>query len=128
MTDTTETTPTAADKTAVFDVLAELGIATVTVSFDGYGDSGQVEMIEAFDAAKIPTALPDNRPVSFRGEETGLREAIETLAYECLEAEEPGWELDEGSYGTFVFSVAERTIVLEHNARVSEVVTAHHRF
>jgi hypothetical protein len=128
MTDTTVTTPAATDKLAVFDALAELGIDRVTVIFDGYGDSGQIESIDAFAASQTPAVLPDNRPVPFHGEEIRLREAIEALAYDCLEASEPGWENNEGAYGTFVFTVADRTIALEHNARVSDVVTIRDRF
>ncbi len=36
-----------ANKTAVFDALAAAGITIVIVVFDGYGDSGQIEDIEA---------------------------------------------------------------------------------
>ena len=40
----------AANKDALFDALAAAGIETVTVTFDGYGDSGQIEDIEAGQA------------------------------------------------------------------------------
>jgi hypothetical protein len=125
---TTETDTNAADKIAVFDVLAEIGIHTVTVAFDGYGDSGQIEGIEAFDAESNPVPLPDNRPVRLSAEETNLREAIETLSYACLEETQAAWENDEGAYGTFVFGVPDRSITLDHNARFTDVVTSHHRF
>jgi hypothetical protein len=133
MTDTTEAQPTDADtspaeKNAVFDLLAEIGIHTVTVAFDGYGDSGQIEGIEAFVAERTPAVLPDNRPVRFRGEETSLREAIETMAYAYLEATHGGWENDDGAFGTFVFSVPDRMIALEHNVRFTDVVISTHRF
>lgn len=133
MTDTTEapgtdTDASAADKSAVFDLLAEIGIHTVTVAFDGYGDSGQIEGIEAFNAESNPAVLPDNRPVRFQGEETSLREAIETMAYAYLEAAHGGWENDDGAFGTFVFAVPDRTIALEHNARFTDVVISTHRF
>jgi hypothetical protein len=127
-TQTTEADTKDADRNAIFDVLAEIGIHTVTVGFDGYGDSGQIESIEAFDAAGNPLSLPDNRPVRFRGEETTLREAIETLAYACLEEAQPGWEIDDGAYGTFVFAVPDRSITLDHKARFTDVVSSHHSF
>jgi hypothetical protein len=128
MTDTTKADTNAADKNAVFDVLAEAGIHTVTVAFDGYGDSGQIEGIDAFDAENNPVALPDNRPVRFQGQETRLREAIETLVYAYLEATHGGWEDNEGAYGTFVFTVSGRTIALEHNERFTDVATHNHVF
>jgi hypothetical protein len=37
----------AGNKAALFDALARTGITIVTVSFDGYGDSGQIEEIQA---------------------------------------------------------------------------------
>jgi hypothetical protein len=36
-----------ANKTALFDALAAASITVVVVTFDGYGDSGQIENIEA---------------------------------------------------------------------------------
>jgi len=118
----------AGDKNAVFDLLAEIGIHTVTVAFDGYGDSGQIEGIEAFDAESNPARLPDNRPVRFQGEETSLREAIETMAYAYLEATHGGWANNEGAFGTFVFAVPGGTITLEHNARMTEIAFSQHSF
>ena len=47
-----------ANKTALFDALAAAGITTVIVNFDGCGDSGQIEMIEAKagdDVIPLPT-------------------------------------------------------------------------
>ena len=47
-----------ANKTALFDALAAAGITTVIVNFDGCGDSGQIEMIEAKagdDVVPLPT-------------------------------------------------------------------------
>ena len=37
----------AAEKAALFDPQARTGITIVTVNFDGYGDSGQIEEIQA---------------------------------------------------------------------------------
>src|SRR3546814_20057226 len=45
------------NKTALFDVLAAAAVTTVVVSFDGYGDSGQIERVEARagdDVAELP--------------------------------------------------------------------------
>jgi hypothetical protein len=137
MTDTTDESdlPEKHNKKTVFDALAEAGIHTVHVAFDGYGDSGQIEGINGFDASANEIPLPDSRKVTLilsEGEDapadTTLRDAIETLAYRCLELSQPGWENDDGAYGTFVFDVADRTITLEHNARFTDVVTSQHRF
>ena len=46
-----------ANKAAVFDALTAAGLTIVTVRFDGYGDSGQIEDIEA-KAGDDVVALP----------------------------------------------------------------------
>ncbi len=46
-----------ANKASLFDALARTGITIVTVSFDGYGDSGQIEEIQA-KAGDAPVELP----------------------------------------------------------------------
>jgi hypothetical protein len=142
MTDTTETQSDrhadesdAHNKTVIFETLAEAGIHNVIVSFDGYSDSGQIEAIDAVDEANHSIALPDNRPVRLMSSapddlpaETTLREAIEMLAYRYLEATHMGWEDKEGAFGTFVFTVPDRTITLEHNERFTDVAIHNHSF
>ncbi|MGH8297486.1 MAG: DUF6878 family protein, partial [Steroidobacteraceae bacterium] len=46
-----------ANKTALFDVLAQAGIISVLVRFDGEGDSGQIEEIDAL-CGETPAELP----------------------------------------------------------------------
>ena len=47
-----------ANKAALFDTLAAAGITMVVVTFDGYGDSGQIESIDA-RTADAEATLPD---------------------------------------------------------------------
>jgi len=47
-----------ANKAALFDTLRAAGITQVIVTFDGYGDSGQVEDIDARAGDKVAN-LPD---------------------------------------------------------------------
>jgi hypothetical protein len=96
MTDTIETPPAAPaddararNKAIVFAALAEAGIHRVIVEYDGSGDSGQIEYIEARDAGdeklalppipkvRLASAAPEDPPV-----ETTFQEAIEILAYD----------------------------------------------
>jgi uncharacterized protein DUF6878 len=140
MTDTTETqsgapadNTRARNKADVFAALAEAGIYKVSVEFDGSGDSGQIEDILAWNAAdetiplpydpklQLASPLPGNPPV-----EMTLQEAIEILAYDYLEDTHCGWENNDGAFGTFVFSVPDRSIALEHNERYTEVNTTSH--
>ncbi len=50
----------AANKTVLFDSLAAAGIETVTVIFDGYGDSGQIERIDV-EPVEGAILLPSDR-------------------------------------------------------------------
>ena len=139
MSETTELPPAANrrvyNKNLIFAALAEAGIQKVSVEFDGAGDSGQIEDILAWNAAgdtialpsgrklEIPSPLPDTPPA-----EMTFQEAIETVAYDYLEDTHPGWEINDGAFGTFVFEVPGRTITLEHNERYTEVSTTSHEF
>ena len=50
----------AANKTVLFDLLASAGIETLTVLFDGYGDSGQIERVD-IEAREGTVPLPLDR-------------------------------------------------------------------
>ena len=114
------------NKAALFDALAAAGITSVVVTFDGAGDSGQIESIDARigdDVAMLPTCDIETATPGWDGSELQRRmlplsEAIEQLAYAFLEETHGGWENNEGAFGEFTFDVAERTIQLDYNERV----------
>jgi hypothetical protein len=126
-----------ANKSAVFAALAGAGIATVAVSFDGYGDSGQVESIGARDASNADVPLPD-RMISIVAIVWGqsapesrpmtLSEAIEHLVYDALSETHGGWELNEGAYGEFVFVVTAQEIRLDYHERMTATEFHSHTF
>lgn len=114
-------------------------------SFDGSGDEGQIEGIQAFDTdaedseVGLPSVMverlyPDDgmvHPVEVDGKidyrlqdgstrQTELNDAIESLCYDCLEAEHDGWEINDGAYGEFSLDVAKRTITLGFNERYTD--------
>jgi hypothetical protein len=142
MNDTTEIQPgTPAEftrtrnKNLIFDALAEIGIHRVTIDYDGSGDSGQIEGIEAWDAANEKIPLPSSRKVQLASEnpdqpvdDLGLEAAVEELAWDYLYDNHSGWENNDGAFGTFVFNVPGRTITLEHNERYTELNTSTHEF
>lgn len=113
------------NKAQLFGVLGPAGITHVTVTFDGGGDSGQIEDISAVaDNAKVELPSAEIELVSHVwGQEEPTRtrmpvaEAIEQLAYDLLSLTHCGWENNDGAYGEFVFDVAKQTISLEHNER-----------
>ena len=125
------------NKAALFAVLQTAGIHLVTVHFDGAGDSGQIESIDATDSDEAAADLP-NGTIEIRtplwdgsGVQTAampVRDAIEKLAYDFLEEVHDGWENEDGAYGEFVFDVGERTIRLEYNERVMTTSYSEHEF
>ena len=114
------------NKVALFDVLAAAGITSVVVTFDGVGDSGQIESIDARTgdaAAVLPICDIEIATPGWDGSELHRRtlplgEAIEHLAYAFLEETHGGWENNEGALGEFTFDVAERVIRLDYNERI----------
>lgn len=125
-----------AAKTALFDALAAAGITQVIVTFDGCGDSGQVEDIDARAGDKV-VSLPEAEiticsPVwgsdEIRRRTMSVEAAIEQLAYDLLSETHGGWENNDGAYGEFVFDVATRVISLEHNERYTATETFSHEF
>jgi hypothetical protein len=118
-----------ANKADLFTVLAGAGIATVTVAFDGYGDSGQIESVDAIGKDGMSRELPA-RSITIRrarwgeaepaSEEMTVAEAVERLAYDLLGGAHPGWEINDGSFGSFVFDVAAGAITLDCNLRFAD--------
>lgn len=124
------------NKAALFEILAKAGITDVTVSFDGSGDSGQIESVEPF-AGDNATELPAGDVELVRPGDSGsspqrtthtVPEAIETLAYDMLEEEHDGWENNDGAFGEFTFDVAERSITLEYHERYVNSIYHEHSF
>ena len=125
------------NKQALFDALAVAGIRCVVVSFDGYGDSGQIETADGFDAENNPVDLPptliEHREVDFEsativaGQKTPS-EVIETMVYRLLQNTHGGWQDNDGAYGEFTFDVGERTIALDFNERFTDSTNYQHEF
>lgn len=124
------------NKAALLDALAFAGITAVIVSFDGYGDSGQIENVEVRigdDEARMPAGTIEVGEalwgeVELKRSAVGISAAAESLAYEVLEQTHSGWEDNDGAYGDIVFDVAERTITLDYNERYTASENYTHRF
>lgn len=125
-----------ANKEALFDALEAAGITSVAVNFDGYGDSGQIESIDALagaEAVSLPDTLvkmtgPAWREPEARTQSLSLRAAIEELAYDFLGETHSGWENSDGAYGDFTFDVEQRSISLDYNERYSATENYVHEF
>ena len=125
------------NKRALFDALALAGIQSVVVTFDGYGDSGQIESVEALadsnQTMDIPPVAIELREVLSDGPTVAIgprsiREAIEIMTYELLEQTHDGWENDEGGHAEFTFDVARQTIVLDYEERYTASNEYWHKF
>ena len=126
----------ALNKTALLDALAFAGVTRVVVSFDGYGDSGQIENVEA-RAGEDPVTMPGvaieiAEAVWDQAEPKrsfiSIAEAVESLAYDVLEKTHCGWENGDGAYGDVIFDVAEGAITLDYNERYTASENHTHTF
>lgn len=125
-------------KDILFDILKEKKVKEFTVSFDGSGDSGQIEDISLSD--KILNAPVDGIKVSAGIQYSGgtatqlyeeakyIRDVIDGVCYKVLEQVCGGWEINEGSYGEFKFDVKNRTVTLDFNERVMDVNSSEYTF
>ncbi|MEM8773175.1 MAG: DUF6878 family protein [Pseudomonadota bacterium] len=124
------------NKAAIFAFLSEARITSVTVQFDGYGDSGGIEDVHAEqngERTDLPTGTVklhtfpwgETKPVE---NEVTVFAAIEHMAYELLGQTHGGWENNARAYGEFVFDVAAETITLEFNMRFEDTEFFEHTF
>ena len=124
------------NKTVLFDTLAALGVTLITVDFDGEGDSGQINSVVAFvngEPFTLPPTMLTIHHSSWDSAELTTREipleaAIEEVCYGYLEQEHGGWVNNDGAYGEFTLTVAERKIELDFNARFSDSINYTHTF
>jgi len=125
------------NRRVLFDALRCAGIAVVNITFDGVGDSGQVDMPEAFGPDNEALPLPNgNISIKTINSELGcivetevlLTDYLEELAYDLLESTHSGWEDNEGAYGEFKFMPSKSSITLEYNERYIETQLHSHEF
>lgn len=113
------------NKAELLNALALTGITHVVVTFDGYGDSGQIEDVQVRagdDDIAMPSAIIEiceavwGEPEPKRSS-VSIATAVESLAYDVLERTHGGWENGDGAYGDITFDVAARAITLDCNER-----------
>ena len=133
---TLSTTAMAQNKDTLFAAMRAAGITEIIVTFDGAGDSGQIEDIDAHRGdAVVP--MPDTEimlaQVSWGISEIStssmsLSEAVETLAYDFLSDSHGGWENCDGAFGQFHFDAEAGTILLNYNERITSSEQFNHTF
>jgi hypothetical protein len=122
--------------TVLFDALAAAGVTLVVVSFDGCGDSGQIENVEV-KAGDTVVAMPEETveiadAVWDQAEPhrwtISIADVIERLAYDLLCDTHCGWQNNDGACGDFTFDVAARAITLDYNERYTAFNHSQHVF
>lgn len=124
------------NKAALFNALGLASVTRVVVSFDGYGDSGQIENVEAqagdepitMPAAAIEIAEAVWDQAEPKRSSVSIAAAVESLAYDVLERTHRGWENNDGAYGDIIFDVAEGVITLDYNERYTASENYAHTF
>jgi hypothetical protein len=118
-------------------MLADHQIETVTVQFEGSGDSGSIESIEYTpdnDELRRRTVqhlhtepfLDDGQwQTTVTPREATIDDAIESLTYDYLQETDVNWYDNDGGFGELVIDVAAGTVKLEVNVRYTEHTTEH---
>lgn len=118
------------NKEILFDLLESHGVEAVTVTFDGGGDSGQIDEIDVSDevaglrvkGAKVSNGRvwsPEGFKESYKHDPT-VRDMIKSFCYGALETLYGGWENNDGAFGEFRFLVKERVVGFDFNQRYTE--------
>ena len=124
------------NKATIFAALAAASVTLVTVTFDGGGDSGQIEEVvaQAADAiAQIPDTQIEMQRASWStgkldASKTSLRDAIEEICFDYLSQEHGGWENKDGGQGDFTFHVEDQRIELDFNQFFTDSTNHSHTF
>ena len=93
-------------RAALLTELRALGVTGIDVQYEGYGDSGNVEDV---------LVTPDTITLT---EE--MRRRIEDFGWDFAYALSPGFENNEGGYGTLTWDIAADSITLDHADRYVE--------
>ena len=139
------TTRAELNKVALANAVKPLGVTRIEVEFSGSSDSGQVDEIHYYvyktlanNADTIKKTLVQEAKVtdSTTWSEAKkewvtttkcptIEELVEQICYDLLSANHGGWEINEGSYGEFVFSFGKSNkIDLTFNQRIESVETS----
>jgi hypothetical protein len=126
-------------RSKVMEALVAAGAKSVTVEFDGYGDSGEVgkPVVEPKKAKSVldePVPGTTHEASEWVGEsgvgrvirttrDRTVSEAISEMCYALLE-NHGGWEINEGSFGEFTIDPAADEINLTFNQRVESCETS----
>lgn len=133
------------NKSALVEAIKPIGLTRIEVDFNGGGDSGQVDGVRYFKGKKelgdletVKRTLVQQAKINDSTTycETKkewvtttkcptIGELVEQICYDLLAANHGGWEINEGSFGEFVFSFGKSNkIDLTFNQRIESIETS----
>ena len=140
------------NKQIIFKILKALRINKVTVDYNGYGDSGQIDSVSFFRSSKkeinirkltngliisglkkcnqgysmAAGVFSQTRSYEDLPPTSNIESVIKDMCYDLLEEHHGGWEINSGSSGEFVFSVPEGSINWQHHDVIESTETTEH--
>ena len=99
-------------RAALLSELRALGVTSIEVQYEGYGDSGNVEDV---------VVAPDTFSLT-----EDLRRRLEDFGWDFAYALSPGFENNEGGYGELTWSLETDKIDVSHSNRYIETDTTEH--
>jgi hypothetical protein len=100
--------------------LASVGIKNITWSYDGSGDSGDMES-RTITSIHGPCSDKDYAAaIKGLGQDLQKQLALEELEKAVWELLPGGFEVNDGGYGEVILDTTDRLISVQHNARITE--------
>lgn len=95
------------EKNDLLEHLRALQISSIEINYDGQGDEGYINDINLYDLGNI-NVTDHNK---------NMAEQLDKLGYDLLEEHHPGWEINEGAFGTITINVLTGKISNNYNER-----------
>lgn len=96
-------------------MLLSAGVLRVEITYDGIGDSGQIESVQYIGRT--------GAEINPFGPTASLKEEIQDLFYDLLEIRFAGWENNDGAYGDFSWELSEDAMNQTHHERFTDCTT-----
>ncbi len=128
--------------TTICTALKEQNITSVEITFEGSGDSGEVESITLQHSDGVLSDAADLKSDSImfvdqiwnrkcnqyvpQVQKKTLEEGLGQLTCDILQHTHSGWELNDGAYGTIDLTVEGNSLHLDYNERFTEITNSEH--
>lgn len=102
--------------------LATLGITNIVWSYDGYGDSGDIQNVEIKGSGNEPKSIEDLK-AAFKGFDPDTQAKLEWSKLEnaVWQLMPDGFENNSGGYGEVDVDAVNSRVQVRHNQRIEEV-------